>query len=142
LGLRGAVLFGQINQRGFAVTYVMGYAIGLIPLAAIGTPTISAPVLATILPTVLAAVLATILTIVLGVILPPRLLLGGHLAHRFGQKAGVVFGVLQEILGCHAVIRQLRIAGKRLIFLDNLLRGSAHFAFGARAVEDAVDNIA
>jgi hypothetical protein len=53
-----------------------------------------------------------------------------------------VFGVLQEILGCNAVIRQLRIAGKRLIFFNNLLRRSAHFAFGARAVEDAVDNVA
>jgi hypothetical protein len=116
----------------------MGCAIGLIPFTAIGTPSICAPVLAPILP----AVLATILTIVLGVVLPARLLLGGHFAHRLGQKTGIVFGVLQEILSRNAVIRQLRITGKSLIFFNNLLRSSAHFTFGPRAVEDAVDDVA
>jgi hypothetical protein len=81
LGLRRALLLGQINQRCFTIHHIMGYGVGLIPIAAIRTPIISAPVLAAILP----AVLAIILAVVLGVILPARLLLGGHLAHRFGQ---------------------------------------------------------
>jgi hypothetical protein len=146
LGLLRTLLFWQIYQSGFAIYHVMGCAVGLIPLATIGTASIRTPVLAAILPAVLATILTTILTIVLtivlGVVLASRLLLGGHFPHRLGQKAGIVFSVLQEILGCNAIIRQLRITGKSLIFFNNLLRRSTHFAFGPRAVEDAVDNVA
>ena len=100
-----------------------------------------APVLITVLAGVLVAVLAT-LPAILVVLLLARLLLGGHFAHRFTQEAGVMLGVLQEILGGHTVIRQLGIAGELLIFLDHLLRRTAHLAFGAGAFEDAVDDIA
>ena len=37
---------------------------------------------------------------------------------------------------------ELRIAGERIVFLDDLLRRAAHLAFGARGIEDAVDDIA
>ena len=67
---------------------------------------------------------------------------GGQFALRFAQHPGVMFRMLQEILGRNPVVRQLCIAGKEQIFLNDLLRRTAHFAFGARAVEDAVDDIA
>ena len=65
-----------------------------------------------------------------------------HLALCFGQHAQIVFGVLLKVFGRYAVIAQLGIAGKLVIFLDNLLRRAAHFAFGARAVEHAVHDVA
>jgi len=52
-------------------------------------------------------VLAILLAAALGVgllILLPAFLFGGHFAVRLGQKPGVVFGVLQEVLGSDAVI--------------------------------------
>ena len=49
---------------------------------------------------------------------------------------------LQEILGGHAVIRQLGIAGEELIFLDQLGRGAAHLAIWSRTVEHTIDDIA
>lgn len=73
---------------------------------------------------------------------PARLGLGIHLARGFGQHAGVMLRVLQEILGRDPVVRQLGIAGKYLIFLNYLLRRAAHFAIRARAVENAVYDIA
>ena len=42
----------------------------------------------------------------------------------------------------HAVARKLGVAGEREVFLDDLLGGAADLAFGAGAVEDAVDDIA
>jgi 16S rRNA (adenine1518-N6/adenine1519-N6)-dimethyltransferase len=57
-------------------------------------------------------------------------LFGGHFAHRLAQHAGIVFGVLREVFGRHAVVRQLGIARQSLVFLDDLLRRSAHLAFG------------
>jgi len=87
-------------------------------------------------------VLATILAAILGKLLLTGLLLGGHFALSLTQKAGVVFSVLQEILGRHPVIRQLGITSELLIFLDHLLRRATNLAFGARAFEDTVDDIA
>ncbi len=75
-------------------------------------------------------------------VLLARFLFGGHLTHRFGKHAGVMLGVLREILGGNPVIRQLAIAGELLIFLDDLLRSATHLAFGAGAFENAVDDIA
>ena len=59
----------------------------------------------------------------------------------FGQKANVVFGMLLKVLGIHAVARELGVAMQRLVFVDDLLRGSPHFPLGARAVEHPVDDI-
>ena len=69
-------------------------------------------------------------------------LFSGHLAVRLGQKPGVMFGVLQKVLGGDAVIRQLRVTGEELIFLDQLGRGATHLAIRARTVEHAVDDVA
>ena len=71
-----------------------------------------------------------------------RLLFGGLFAHGFGQKPGVMLGVLQEVFGGHAVIRQLGVPSQKLILLDDLLGRATHLAFGTRAVEHPVDNIA
>ena len=71
-----------------------------------------------------------------------RLLFGGHFALRLAQHAGVMFGVLQEILSRDAIIRQLGIARQHLIFLDDLLRRATHLALGPRAFKHPVDDIA
>ena len=99
-----------------------------------------AVILATILATILLAIPATLRGILL--ILLALFLLGGQLAVGFGKHAGVMFGVLREILGGNAVIRQLGVAGQLLIFLNDLLRCAAHLAFGARAVEHTVGDVA
>ncbi|OIQ72466.1 hypothetical protein GALL_459060 [mine drainage metagenome] len=64
-----------------------------------------------------------------------------QLSHRLTQHAGVMFGVLQEVFMRHAVIGQLRIARQLEVFLDDLLRGAAHLAFGTRRFKDAVDDV-
>ncbi|MFT6450863.1 MAG: hypothetical protein ACJA06_000343 [Halocynthiibacter sp.] len=60
----------------------------------------------------------------------------------FAQHPGVMLCVLLEILERHPIIRELRIARKLVIFLDDLLRRTAHFALRARTFEHAVNNIA
>jgi len=86
--------------------------------------------------------LITLLLIALLLLALPRLLLGGKFALRFGQQAGVMLGMLVEVFGGDTIIRQLRVAREEDILFNDLLRGAAHLAFGARAVEDAVDDIA
>lgn len=66
----------------------------------------------------------------------------GHLALRFTQHAGIVFGMLQEALFGDTVMGQLGVPRKRQIFFNDLLRGATHLALGPRAVEDTVDHIA
>ena len=69
-------------------------------------------------------------------------LFGRKLTLRLAQKPGVMFCVLQKILCRHAIVRELRITRKDQILLDDLLRRATHLAFGAGAVEDAVDDVA
>ena len=63
------------------------------------------------------------------------------LALRFGQKAQIMLRVLLKILCRNAVIAQVCITGKLIVFLNHLLGCAAHFAFGTAAVEYAVDDI-
>lgn len=65
-----------------------------------------------------------------------------NLALGFRQHAQVVFGVLLEILGGYAIIAKLCVAGQLIILFNDLLRCATHFALGARAVENAVYDIA
>ena len=58
------------------------------------------------------------------------------------QHPQVMLGVLLEVLRRNPVIAQLGIACQLVVLVNDLLRGSAHFAFGARAVEHTVDDIA
>ena len=53
-----------------------------------------------------------------------------------------MFSMLHEIFGGNAVVGQLGITGQKLIFFNQLRGGAPHLAVGARAVEDAVDDIA
>jgi hypothetical protein len=69
-------------------------------------------------------------------------LLGRHFAHRFCQHAGVMFGMLRKVFGGNPIIRSLRVPCQHLIFFDDLLGRATHFAFGARAVENTIDDIA
>lgn len=71
------------------------------------------------------------------------LLLAPHFgfALRIAQKPGVMLRVLLKILSRHTVIRQMPIACQLIIFIDDLLRCSANFAFWARAFENSVQNI-
>ena len=127
-------------------------------LAAVVTtivPTLVAPILCTVRLTVttpiLTAILSgiaftTVLTVialtVLLAVLAAGFLFGCHFTLRLGQHAGVMFGMLQEILGRHTVVRELRITGEKGVFLDDLLRRAAHLALGAGAVEDTIYDIA
>ena len=53
-----------------------------------------------------------------------------------------MFGVLLEVLCRHAVVAQLGVTRQLVVFLDNLLRRAADLAFGARTVENAVNDVA
>src|SRR5690606_4956469 len=87
------------------------------------------------------AAIAVLLAVLL-ILLLAGFLFGGQLALRLGQHPGVMLGVLQEVLGRHAVVRQLGVARQHVVFLDDLLRRSAHLALGTRGIEDAVDDVA
>jgi hypothetical protein len=50
--------------------------------------------------------------------------------------------VLLEVLERDTVIAELRIAGKLVVLVDDLLRGAAHLALGPGTVEHAVDDVA
>ena len=62
-------------------------------------------------------------------------------AVRLAQHPCVMFGMLQKVFIGDAVIAQLRIAGQELIFFNDLLRRTAHFALGARTIKHTVDDI-
>ncbi|GLT09904.1 hypothetical protein GCM10007928_21360 [Sulfitobacter porphyrae] len=49
--------------------------------------------------------------------------------------------MLLKVFCRNAVIAQLRVAGKLIVFLNHLLGRAAHLAFGTAAVKDAVDDI-
>ena len=53
-----------------------------------------------------------------------------------------MFGMLEVILRRHPVAGDLRVAGQRLVFVDDLLRRAAHLAVGSGALEHAVDDVA
>ncbi len=67
--------------------------------------------------------------------------LGLELTLRFAEKPRVMLCVLLKIFGSDTVIAKLRISGKLVVLVDDLLRGTAHLAFGAGAVENPVDNV-
>ena len=69
-------------------------------------------------------------------------LLGLHLTRGFCQKPCVMLGMLQKVFSRHTVVGQLRIPRQKLVFFDDLLRCATHLALGARAVKDAVDDVA
>jgi hypothetical protein len=75
---------------------------------------------------------------VLGFLLFPT---GFLLTQRLAQHARVVLGVLLEILDRNPVTCELCVAGQTLVLVNDLLRRSPHFAFGAGAVEYPVDYI-
>ena len=121
--------FGTVAAR-LALLPALSTALLATALLALRLPALL-PVLTTILA-VLAAVLATVLTAILLILLLAGFLFGRHFARRLAQKAGVMLGMLQEILGGDAVVGQLRIAGKEQVLLDDLLRRAAHLALGTR----------
>lgn len=66
---------------------------------------------------------------------------GVNLALRLAEQPQVMLGVLLKILGGHAITGQLGIARKLVVLVDDLLRGPADFAFGARTVEHPVNDV-
>ncbi len=109
--------------------------------AALVAAALLAPALVTVLLAAIAVRLglAAIVAVLAGLV---ELLALGHFLLRLAQHSRVMLGMLQEGLLGHPVTRQLRVARQRQVFLDDLLGRAAHLAFGARAVEDAVDDIA
>ena len=63
-------------------------------------------------------------------------------ALRLAQHTGVMFGMLQEGLFSHTVVRQLGITGQCQVFFDDLLRGAADLALRPRGIKYTIDNIA
>ncbi len=57
------------------------------------------------------------------------------------EQTRIMFRMLQEILRSNPIPRQLRIAGQRLIFINNLLRRAAHFTFWPRTIKNPVHDI-
>ena len=53
-----------------------------------------------------------------------------------------MLGMLLKVLGRDAIVGERRVTRKGQVFLDNLLRCVAHFTFRARAVEDAIYDVA
>ncbi len=133
---------GALIVAGFLPIPIPIAVIALRVLAILAVALIAILAVVASLATIRVAVLVIILPALLAVLHLPGLLFGGHLTCGLAKKAGVMLGVLQEILAGHAVVGQLRIARQLLIFLDDLLRRAAHLAFGAGAVEDTVDDIA
>ena len=149
--LRAAHL-GQIDEAVlFFIDRTKAASVGLLGITRVTAfGTVIATLVAIVLP-ITVAILAAVLVVlvILGVLiiltalkLLAAFLLGCHLARGFGQHAGVMLGVLAEVFSGHTVVGPLGVTRQHLIFLDDLLRRTAHFAFGARAVEDAVDDIA
>ncbi len=126
--------FGQIDQISLIIAAQNPKGFG--PISALDR--LIAAIIAAILTVPLVMAIATLPA----TLLLARLLLSRLFAHRLGQKPGVMLGMLQEVFRGHAVIRQLGITCQKLIFFNDLLRRAAHLAFGARAVEDTVDDIA
>jgi hypothetical protein len=123
--------FGGFNQACLVIAdhfdHIMACDIGLIiaALIAVVRPILALPTLARL------AVLSTAWLTILGIGLLAAFLFGGKLAVGFGQKPCVMFCVLQKILSGNAVVGQLRITGKKLVFFDQLGRGATHLAIGA-----------
>lgn len=137
-GLLRACGLGQFDKRVFVLIHNGKAAgVGLVRLGLVATRFGAVIAFRTVV-----ALTITVAIAIAGLLLLTLFLFGGHLTLRFGKQAGIMLGVLQEILGGNAVIRQLRVAGEHLVFFDDLLRRSTHLAFGARAVEDTVDDIA
>lgn len=90
-----------------------------------------------------AVVLLVLVTLGLPFAVFPLLLFAAlvNLALGFGQHAQVMFRMLLEIFHRNAVIAKLGVARQLVVFVDDLLRGAAHLAFGTGAVEHAVDDI-
>ena len=126
--------FGQIDQIGLIIAAQNPKGFG--PISALNR------LIATIIAAILTVPLVMAIATLPATLLLARLLLSRLFAHRLGQKPGVMLGMLQEVFRGHAVIRQLGITRQKLIFFNDLLRRAAHLAFGARAVEDTVDDIA
>lgn len=126
--------FGQIHKICLVIATKNSEGFGAITALA----GLLAAILCPLMPVARTMAIATLPT----ALLLARLLFGGLFAHRLGQKPRIVLGMLKEVLSRHPVIRQLGIACQKLILFNDLLRRAAHLAFGARAVEDTVDDIA
>ncbi len=64
-----------------------------------------------------------------------------HFALRFGKKPQIMFGMLLEILGRHAVVPERRIPRKLVIFINNLLGGSTNLTLWPRTIEDPINDV-
>lgn len=64
-----------------------------------------------------------------------------HLALRFCKQAQVMFGVLLEVFHRHPIIAKLCVTRQLVVFVDDLLRCTADFAFGTGTVKNAVDHV-
>ena len=134
----GRVFSGFNDPGGFAAAGVVDHIVEGVLRAAVASGLIAG--LCLTLALLIAAVLLTIAALgVLGLLLlAPRV----HFALRLAEQAGVMFGMLLKVLGGHPIIRELRIPGQLIVFIDNLLRCPAYFAFGPGTVEHPIDNIA
>lgn len=63
-------------------------------------------------------------------------------ALRLGQQPHIMLRMLLKVLSRNAVVAQLSIARQLVVFINDLLRRTAHLTLWARAVENAVNDIA
>ena len=65
-----------------------------------------------------------------------------HLTGSFTQHTHIMLSMLLEGFRCNAVIRQLCVASKLIVLVDDLLRRTAHLALWTRAIKHTVHDIA
>ena len=87
------------RKRGIIIATDNAKAFGSIASVAGLVTAIVAPVIAPLIA------VARAIALTAARLLLARLLFGGLFAHRFGQKPGVMLGMLEEVLGRHAVVR-------------------------------------
>jgi hypothetical protein len=85
---KGAIIVAPHNAKAFR---------GIASVAGLLTA-IVAPVIAPLIA------VARAIALTAARLLLARLLFGGLFAHRFGQKPGVMLGMLQEVFGCDPVV--------------------------------------
>ena len=105
----------------------------------VATPRLTTAVSAIATLVIIASALVAAILLLLSLLL---LAAGILLALRFAQHTKVMLGMLLKVFSRDTVVGQLRVTGKLVVFVDDLLRGAAHLALWAGAVEHAVDDVA
>ena len=119
-------------------------AAALIPLSAIliaASAALAVAAVSGLTAIVALRILLTAARVALTLTLLSAFLFTSHIALRLAQKAGVVLGVLKEVLFGHPVIAKLCVPRKREVLVDDLLRRTANLPLRAGGIEHPINNV-